>query len=299
MTSNDGPEITKPIPRRNFTLGDSFDQDESNTNGSTLFTPDMKPSNNDADTLPIDKDKRSQSYKNLTKSALFGIYGSAYDSIPPTPGITRDPSLANLADFQNSDGSSLPSQRSRPLSSISRQKRRQRPGTPKYYALLLVRLGLLFVSGAAYGFLVASLHDSGRVVPVNLDLDRYRPFYITIWGLAGVGMGTLLPWIDDIYEEYMFESAAAEEQERLKRNGGISPSHDYIGSRTNDLYKQKETTEPSWNPMVRSVGTFIGIAYAIVSFPMTLLFKFPSLVHTSIPLPSNMVSILFNQPLMD
>jgi len=144
-------------------------------------------------------------------------------------------------------------------------KKRQRPKTARSYALMMVRMFLLFLSGAAYGFLVASLHDSGRVVPIHLNLDRHKPYYLTIWGIAGIVMGSLLPWIDSLYGEWLYEISAEEEQAKLRSNGGING---YTSDSKRNEYKDETTnTGSSWNPMVRSVGSFVGIAYAIRKLP--------------------------------
>lgn len=67
--------------------------------------------------------------------------------------------------------------------------------------------------------------------PVTIEIDRYSMRYYVQWGLAGVALGSLLPWLDG-------ETLAVEE----KGNGKID-----------------------WDPAVRSIGAFVGIAYAIVS----------------------------------
>lgn len=98
-----------------------------------------------------------------------------------------------------------------------------------------LRVLSLFVFGVAYGVVVTHLHNSHRftVASVTIEVDRY---YIQ-WGLAGVALGSLLPWLDG-------ELAVAEEVEEEEEGSG---------------------GRMAWDPVVRSIGAFVGIAYAIVS----------------------------------
>ena len=81
------------------------------------------------------------------------------------------------------------------------------------------------------------------------------------WGGVGVLLGGLLPWIDVLWEEVSgrdVEAFASKPQD----------------SRTTDISEDQGPRPASrlgsglgadWNPVVRSVGAFIGIAFAIVS----------------------------------
>lgn len=97
---------------------------------------------------------------------------------------------------------------------------------PNRRAAVLVgalRVMSLFVFGVAYGVIVTHLHNT----VASAAVDRY---YVQ-WGLAGVALGSLLPWLD------------GEVPEEDRPNGRMA-----------------------WDPVVRSIGAFVGIAYAIVSF---------------------------------
>ncbi|KAF3940205.1 hypothetical protein ABW19_dt0204737 [Dactylella cylindrospora] len=269
--SESDPSIYKPIPRRGFILGDSFDPSPNDTPSNELLNPPNEPTTNGAIT-PSGLSKRSQSIRNLTASALFGIYGpSAYDSSPGTPGATRHSSSVNLAgsptspispssDFSGSDGSLLPSQRSRPLSNLTvhskGRKDRNQPG-------LLQQIGrgtVLFLSGAGYGLIIARLHDKSHIAPVKVEVERDTPSYLLFWGVAAVILGSVLPWLDGIWEAYVWESGGEDE----KGNGNA-------GRKENGSAERKEKGEwevtPVWNPAVRSIGAFVGIAYAIRKLP--------------------------------
>lgn len=96
---------------------------------------------------------------------------------------------------------------------------------------MILRIVILFGFGLAYGGLIAHLHDNRNVAPVRVEgLNRASWSYFLFWGLSGVGMGSLLPWID-----------------------GARPKPPTGG------------TGGQWNEVVRSVGAFVGVAFAIVS----------------------------------
>ncbi|KAJ6259915.1 hypothetical protein Dda_5559 [Drechslerella dactyloides] len=269
--SDSDPPLYKPTPRRRFILGDSFDPSPADTPPATATT-----SSESLEPPQSGLSKRSQSIKNLTASALFGIYGpSAYDSVPGTPGATRQSSTVNLLngalngsipsptspvrnDFSGSDGSSLPSRRSRPLSNLTRPSRRRlRDATPLQQ---ITRCTLLFLSGASYGLIISHLHDQSRIVPVKVPVERDTPGYLAFWGVVAVVLGSLLPWADGIWEEYVWESGGDADATTTVTDGDAIIENIPIET------EEREVT-PVWNPAVRSIGAFVGIAYAIRKLP--------------------------------
>jgi len=72
------------------------------------------------------------------------------------------------------------------------------------------------------------------------------------WGVAGVALGSLLPWVDTLFAtnetDTVVKSSMEEENTVEGENSGI------FGA--------------DWTPVVRSVGAFVGIAYAIVCSPL-------------------------------
>ena len=104
---------------------------------------------------------------------------------------------------------------------------------------VLARLGLLFGLGIAYGLMVSRLHDDGRVAPVQVQgFDRSSSLYLCLWGCAGILLGTMMPWIDTLWSR-----------------GRLMKMH----NRSSDNLWEK------WYAVVRSVGAFVGVAFAIVS----------------------------------
>ena len=98
---------------------------------------------------------------------------------------------------------------------------------PKLIDTLLAtifRSVLLFVFGMAYGMIVTHLHDEQGLAPVKVEgirRDTWR--YLLFWGVAGVALGRLLPWVDVLWEEALAagqEGGSGESSgETLKTNG--------------------------------------------------------------------------------
>lgn len=70
------------------------------------------------------------------------------------------------------------------------------------------------------------------------------------WGISGVLMGSALPWVDDLYSDY------------FPRDEGKN----VVNSGSEEEEGEDEGLAARWMPVVRSVGAFVGIAFAIVSF---------------------------------
>jgi len=104
----------------------------------------------------------------------------------------------------------------------------------------------LFCFGLAYGGLIAHLHDNRNVAPVRVEgLNRASWRYFVFWGLAGVGMGSLLPWIDEV---------------KARKQADFSSGTE-VGRPVTGL------NSVQWNDVVRSVGAFVGVAFAIRKLP--------------------------------
>ncbi|KAK8202982.1 insulin-induced protein-domain-containing protein [Phyllosticta capitalensis] len=110
---------------------------------------------------------------------------------------------------------------------------------------LFVRAAALFVIGVAYGVIISHLHENIHISPVRVDsIDRGNWSYLLLWGCAGVALGGALPWVDWIWEGD--RSAAG-------RRKGESFGRDAANS--------------DWIEAVRSIGAFVGIAFAIRKLP--------------------------------
>jgi hypothetical protein len=107
-----------------------------------------------------------------------------------------------------------------------------------------------------YGVLVIHLHNDQKLAPFQVEgiiKPSYDWHYLMFWGAAGVGLGSLLPWIDTIWKDTTPNPGPVPEKERL------SAADD------EDAASSAPGLAADWNPVVRSIGAFVGIAFAIVS----------------------------------
>lgn len=125
---------------------------------------------------------------------------------------------------------------------------------------VLARLGLLFVLGIAYGLVVSRLHDDGRVAPVQVQgVDRNSWLYLCLWGCAGILLGTMMPWVDALWSR----------KRSIKMHN----------RNTDNLWEK-------WYAVVRSVGAFVGVAFAIVSSQLNIFRLDSTLIHRT---PKHMI----------
>jgi len=135
---------------------------------------------------------------------------------------------------------------------------------------LLLRGVLLFAIGMGYGLLVRHLHTDRKVASFQVEgiiKPRNDWRYLLFWGLAGVGLGSALPWVDTLFLD------SAEEEKRVLREiksagGGIGGRSGSVGgTKEVDSGKEEGIWGADWTPAVRSVGAFVGISYAIRKLP--------------------------------
>lgn len=146
----------------------------------------------------------------------------------------------------------------------------------------LLRTTLLFALGMGYGVLVTRLPNGDSVVT-----GGYGWRYLTFWGAAGVVLGRLLPWFDQVWEE-TFGKRRITRQERERRRAAAAaeaaaallqqPSAKSSYSRRASVTLSNETEETGgvtsppeadWPLVVRSIGAFVGIVFAIRRLPWT------------------------------
>jgi len=137
-----------------------------------------------------------------------------------------------------------------------------------YFLPLGVRTVLLFFFGVAYGLVISQLHDSQQVAPVRIESLHGGGLswrYLLGWGSVGVLLGGLLPWVDVLWEEVLgidkdvFASNAESEESNLAKRGSDEDERPNARSGSG--------LGADWNPVVRSIGAFIGIAFAIRRLP--------------------------------
>lgn len=200
---------------------------------------------------------KTRSILNLTSSTLFGIYSGTSDggSIEPsTPWGTG----AQTPSHRKSMDGYLPEE---PLITWSggdqpkstQRSRTRRVGFRGYYLPLALQTALLFAFGAGYGSIVTHLHKTQQITPVPVPgAERNANYYHLAWGLFGIVVGNGLPLVDEWLED-------ADEPPNEKQTG-----HRRTNSGSSD-HGREDSLGPMWYSAVRSVGAFVGIAFAMVS----------------------------------
>jgi len=193
----------------------------------------------------LDATSRTKSFLNMTSSTLFGIYsdaGTGERSELATPwGTGAETPAAQAGDIawpgNLVDQAAL---RGKDDELWQKPKPKQIQGVSGYL-LLVGRILSLFAFGVVYGIIVSQLHDTKNLAPVRMQgVDQsHWPYYI-VWGVAGVTLGSLLPYVDLIWERSRVPEQVRQES---------SP--------------QRSPLSEQWNPVVRSLGAFVGIAFAI------------------------------------
>lgn len=127
-----------------------------------------------------------------------------------------------------------------------------RRGFKGFWLPLLARGVTLFVLGVGYALLITHLHDRRGVAPVRVELDRGSWTYLSLWGMAGVLLGEALPWADRFWTSDPYNEDEHDDTEtkgQTQRQG------------------RKESGLDGWMDVIRSIGAFVGIAFAIRKLP--------------------------------
>lgn len=277
--SDDGPQIVRPIPRRPFNVN------------FTRATPPEDPSTPE---LPNDASfgsrllsaaweklgdtpgagastiSRPPSIMNLTSSTLYGIYS-------PTAS-KGDRGFAEPQDGETPWGTGAQTPIKRPSVDEAtyelmrdRHMKRRRSSfkaeattkTETSKLSIALRTSLLFVLGLGYGALVTRFQAEQKLSSGIID-PTYNKTYLAFWGVSGVFLGSLLPWFDTFWEE-AFPNA---------ENEGAGVGEDEEEDRA-------AATASDWTLVMRAIGAFVGIVFAIVSFPESSKpYSDPNIVHS-------------------
>ncbi|GAO14172.1 uncharacterized protein UV8b_06584 [Ustilaginoidea virens] len=268
----DSPPVVRPIPRRPFHADlanvtppddDGADQHVSvsgQPNGqrsSGLLTTSLDRSESIPPSLIS-----PPSFKNLTSSTLMGIYSEAAAN-------TRESLLDDNEELDTPWGTGARTPIQRPsIDEATYRLMRGRSHVPPQcssfgpYAKadtavtqstseaalsLLLRGALLFALGLGYGVLITRLHSEQNHTAPMRDDSIMKPGsnwkYLNSWGVAGVALGSLLPWFDTVWEG-VFGSGT----EKSARNKDAAPGTD-------------------WALVMRAIGAFVGIVFAIRKIP--------------------------------
>lgn len=256
--------LLRPTPRRDF------DFTPSTTEPPTPRTPSQESRNapdpdSDVSNSALKLSDRTRSILNLTSSTLFGIYAPS-DS-------PKDGSSTPWATGFETPGIRASIDENKPpvIGAYDRPQLHRRPSQPhvtvkNYYVPLILRTILLFFFGVAYGSIVTHLHDNQQIVPVKVEgINRYTWRYLAFWGFAGVLLGRLLPWIDLFWERTLGEEQRSTERSTLLQESDSQESGNDEDERLST--RLEGVLGADWNPAVRSIGAFVGIAFAIRKLP--------------------------------
>ncbi|KAK2062615.1 insulin-induced protein [Colletotrichum caudatum] len=258
--SDDGPRLIRPIPRRPF----DFNHMSPTPPEDDSFPPSPNPEidmsrlhNGQTTSSESGSIQRAQSVLNLTASTLFGIYS------PTSYGKDRCYNDREETETPWGTGAQTPVKRAsvddttfelmKDRSSLMRRRSSHRsggntpsPSTAVTALFTISRAALLFLIGTGYGSMVARLQNEHRFSSFQVESmikPGYDWQYLTVWGLFGVALGGLLPWFDGVWEDTF-----GKEEETGTSAGDTSPVKD-------------------WALVVRSIGVFVGIVFAIRKLP--------------------------------
>ncbi|KAK4499772.1 hypothetical protein PRZ48_007958 [Zasmidium cellare] len=265
---DDSQPILKPRPRRPFELSsapptppsDAMNFPEKLDKLDTSHKSSRMADSGDGSATP----SRTRSFLNLTASTLFGIYqptGMGTETENPTPwgNGAQTPADSRNGSFDFSrislpdsaferDGANgrLRRRSTQPQVQIRKQASyKQRKGFKGYYLPLAGRVAALFGTGVLYGLLISHLHDRQKLAPVAVNLDRSRWSYLATWGFIGVLLSQALPWVDALWHDPEDEDERPEQSSDRKVRPDVN----------------------AWLDVVRSIGAFVGIAFAIRKLP--------------------------------
>ncbi|KAA8649074.1 hypothetical protein EYZ11_003707 [Aspergillus tanneri] len=242
---SDEPSIIRPRPRRVFDLAPpSNDSSEASTPAEPT-SPDLLSPRDTAGSTSV---SRNGSIMNLTSPTLFGIYSpTAFEG-------SRDESSpwGTEAHTPVTESPRLPQPKSEGPDRFALQRTRSRLTHGLFLGVILplvAKSALLFGFGIVYGVITIHLHENHWITPVKLENAHYYGSfeYLAFWGLAGIALGNVLPWLDLFSEEAVVDSGRPKQWS------------------SSDQSTEERTL--SWVAVVRSVGAFVGIAFAMRRLP--------------------------------
>ena len=132
------------------------------------------------------------------------------------------------------------------------------PSTKGSLLSLTSRASLLFCLGVGYGLLVTRSYSRTENSSAHLSsltegivFHHAGSKYLTLWGFFGVALGALLPWFDGVWEQAFGHDA-----------GDVDVA---VIEDDDDVPTRESDPATDWTLVIRAVGAFVGICFAIVS----------------------------------
>ncbi|KAL9046058.1 MAG: hypothetical protein Q9214_001015, partial [Letrouitia sp. 1 TL-2023] len=270
LAMSEHSSLLRPKPRRHFEIT------PSSTEPSTPRDPSQEPRDRTTTELEpngLNFSDRTRSILNLTSSTLFGIYSPSDSpkdgSSTPWSGSLEGPGLTTGVDDNRPP---IIGAYQRPRAQSVHHHHYPQHGLRNYYLPLLTRTVLLFLFGVAYGLIVAHLHDDRQLAPVKVEgIDRKTWRYLAFWGVAGVLLGRLLPWVDMLWEETWGRERQSARPKPPTEVSTMREAEAEAEAEADDSERSGSRSDSElgadWNPVVRSIGAFVGIAFAIRKLP--------------------------------
>lgn len=201
--------------------------------------------------------QKTRSILNLTSSTLFGIYSGTSDPVGQESSTPWGTGAQTPSGRRSLDGY-LPEEpqvtwsesNNRPQSTI--RARPKRAGFRGYVLPLVLQTVLLFAFGAGFGAIATRLNKTQQFTPIPVpesESEKTMGYYQLSWGLYGILIGNGLPLADQWFGKDIDPTE--------RRRSGHKRSDSSGSDRGQD--------SPNWYSAVRSIGAFVGIAFAVVS----------------------------------
>lgn len=246
----DQPRILRPRPRRAFEIpsnDSSGPPTPAEPSNPDLLNPlGVNPNLQESASTSV---SRTGSILNLTSSTLYGIYQpTAFDSLRDESSPWGTEANSPAAEFPPEPSQSEALKSAIEPRPFALRRTRSRLSHGMFRGVILPQVmssALLFGFGIVYGVITVHLHDNHWITPVKLENVHYYDSwqYLGLWGMAGIALGNVLPWLDS------WRDTESVREEQSKRARSV----------------ESEDRTPSWVAVARSVGAFVGIAFAMVS----------------------------------
>lgn len=251
-TMAEQPRILRPRPRRPFEITPASNESSGPPTPADASSADLLSPNTHETESTSTSVSRTGSILNLTSSTLYGIYqptafGGLRGEDSPWGTEVNTPAAEHPPEPMQREAEKSATEPRR----YALRRTRSRLSHGMFRGVILPQAmssALLFGFGIVYGVITVHLHDNHWITPVKLENIHYYDSwkYLGSWGLAGVALGNVLPWLDSWRESEEGDQAEAGSEDEQERT-------------------------PSWVTVARSIGAFVGIAFAMVSqFPFWL-----------------------------